>query len=183
MGHRVMPSHQSYSIAPRTNHTSVLSQLPPDVPTLLTLPPEIRNLIYGYIFQGTHSLAHPRGAMPPIIHICRKLRAEASGIFYFTSIFDVCDFHSGVAWLVRLEPRIRDLVAELQYDCGDETREQPMWWAQMGGEGCVGVKEEARLEAWRETLVRKGVVVETGVLKVGVRVRGVLLWTDDPVRQ
>ncbi|KAK3613916.1 hypothetical protein LTR56_026457 [Elasticomyces elasticus] len=160
---------------------SVALQPRVDVPSLLTLPAEIRNLIYKFIFQGTHAPAHPRGATPAVLRVCRQLKAEANGIFYTNSSFDFRDFHVGVAWLVRLDPERRKVITEVRYDCSDEMCEQPMWWARMGGEGCVGLKEEARLDALRATLASRGIVMMTGVLKVGVRIRGVLVWTSRPV--
>ncbi|KAK5720625.1 hypothetical protein LTR15_006585 [Elasticomyces elasticus] len=172
--------HKALSEA-RALTSSVSLQPRVDVPSLLTLPAEIRNLIYKFIFQGTHAPAHPRRATPAVLRVCRQLKGEASGIFYTNSSFDFHDFHVGVAWLVRLDPERRKVITEVRYDCSDELCEQPKWWARMGGEGCVGLKEEARLDALRATLANRGIVLMTGVLKVGVRIRGVLVWTSKPV--
>ena len=135
-----------------------------DVPSLLTLPAEVRNLIYHFTFQGTHMPAHPRRATLAVLRVCRQLKIEASGILHTTSSFDCRDLRDGVAWLVRLYPEIRRVITEVRYDCSDEMCEQPMWWARMGGEGCGGVKEEARLDALRATLANRGIVMMTGVL-------------------
>jgi hypothetical protein len=123
--HRVFPLYESPSSPPRDRSSSVTSRLPTDVPSFLTLPPEVRSLIYQYVFKNTQILAHPRRATSPVLHVCRQLKTEESGIIYISSISDLHDLHSGVAWLARLRPEFRDVISEVRYDYSDDHSHPP----------------------------------------------------------
>jgi hypothetical protein len=125
MDHRVFPLHDSSSSAPPVHASSVASRLSADVPSFLTLPPEVRSLIYQHVFKITQILAHPRRATSPVLHVRRQLKTEEIGIIYISSIFDLHDLHSGVAWLVRLRPEFREVISEVRYDCSDDHSHPP----------------------------------------------------------
>ncbi|KAK3617122.1 hypothetical protein LTR56_025498 [Elasticomyces elasticus] len=163
-GYSQHADHTSGSAGPRYASSSPSHLKPVDnVPALFSSP-----------HIGPH--ANPSDMVMPDIN-----RLNLGGAPRAAPGFDFRDFHVGVAWLVRLNPERRKVITEVRYDCSDEMCEQPMWWARMGGEGCVGLKEEARLDALRATLANRGIVMMTGVLKVGVRIHGVLVWTSKPV--
>ncbi|KAK5733162.1 hypothetical protein LTR17_009903 [Elasticomyces elasticus] len=51
--------------------------------TLLTLPPEIRNIIYGDVLvEGDIYYTHELDTEPAILRTCRQTRSEASRIYY-----------------------------------------------------------------------------------------------------
>ncbi|KAK5112926.1 hypothetical protein LTR62_003748 [Meristemomyces frigidus] len=66
-------------------------QFPPS-PTLLGIPPELRNMIYDFVLLSTiqefrlQFRQHP--TFPPILHVCRQLRNEALAIYFRNAEFE-----------------------------------------------------------------------------------------------
>ncbi|KAK7538137.1 uncharacterized protein J3D65DRAFT_316895 [Phyllosticta citribraziliensis] len=112
------PHHQNESRSTATVATS------PGGPTLLTLPPEIRRLIYQHIPHLTNSqpliycLSLFRNRRQhPLAGICRLMRAEALEMYY-----------SSNTWLVKLEYRdfydsFKSWVASLDAPCANALRQ------------------------------------------------------------
>jgi len=66
---------------------------------LLELPPELRNRIYSDVLvqattvHVTTTTAKPNWNVPSLLHTCRQIRSEASGIYYSSNTFRFASFN------------------------------------------------------------------------------------------
>ncbi|KAK0865877.1 hypothetical protein LTR87_015233 [Friedmanniomyces endolithicus] len=78
--------------------------------TLLTLPPELRNQIYGYVLPTkTQEIRFSTSVFPPvpaILQVSPQTREETSGLYYQHCAFDLVLHHRSLwqlrAWLITL---------------------------------------------------------------------------------
>ena len=69
-------------------------QLPSTRPSLLTLPPELRNMIYTMSLDGstpseTHIKVVSDLKLPGLLHTCRQIRAETTKLYFGVNRFEV----------------------------------------------------------------------------------------------
>lgn len=127
---------QSAETSPRLPCTVPTRTMPPQHDQFffpLDLPPEIRNVIYEYVFAGstTTVLSQPRGhclvkhitsdhlhrfGMPALLQVSKQLRSEATGIFYANTKIVANETQRLVAFLKGVEKKYRKMISCVQVD-------------------------------------------------------------------
>lgn len=104
----------STSMQPNQRHVSKMPRAPN---RFLSLPAELRNRIYELLFESEIPLIKPTYTLPGLLVSCKKIYAEAIGLYYSTTpAFRCLDEASAVSWLTALPKQCLDLVKEVQYD-------------------------------------------------------------------
>lgn len=91
---------------------------------LLTLPGELRNLIYGYVLEEdihfcVHHMLHEcfvrnQLKLPPLLQVCRQIRIEATSIWFSEAIFQYHSLPQLERWLKSLLPAHRNLIRAIR---------------------------------------------------------------------
>lgn len=147
---------------------------------LLTLPAELRNRIYHYLFPAQDIFHIRQGhTSPPILRTCKKLRHEVSGLFYSNTILQFSDRSLLIHSLSFLDPDLISLIPELRYDTSEICTEATSWRSAF--RELPGLDEDTKLQALRDALEEKGVTLRDGVLKARIRIGCRDVWTSDPL--
>ncbi|GIZ41462.1 hypothetical protein CKM354_000476500 [Cercospora kikuchii] len=148
----------------------------------LLLPPELRNEICHELFESQQrEIFHLReGHMQPaILATCRQLRSECSGIFYANTTLQFNDPDVCIRRLTSLDPKHVDLVPELRYDTSEICTKAASW--RTAFRELPGLNEDTKLEALRDQLAKRGIILRPGVLKARILISCQPSWTSDPL--
>lgn len=84
--------------------------------SLLSLPAELRNMIYIALFASETQCIRPEYTLPGLLTANKQIHHEAMAMYYTASIFRCLDEDSTVYWLVHLPLEYRVLIEEIYYD-------------------------------------------------------------------
>ncbi|KAF2217110.1 hypothetical protein CERZMDRAFT_89772 [Cercospora zeae-maydis SCOH1-5] len=149
---------------------------------LLLLPPELRNKIYYELFESRQrEVFHlcERHMQPAVLMTCRQLRAECSGMFYANTTLQFGDPNVCIRRLTTLSPKHIEVIPELRYDTSETCTKAGSW--RTAFRELPGLDEDAKLEALRDRLAKRGIVLRPDVLKARLLVSCQLRWMSDPL--
>lgn len=150
---------------------------------LLRLPPELRNRIYAEVLVQRANESFrlgPKRLTHPFLAVCRQIRRESSGLFYANNTFRFNDPEICLEFLRRCTTRRqRGLIRELRYDTSHISLDPASW--RLAFQDLPGLHEECKLGSLKDRLAKSGIILDNGVLRVGIRVNGQLVWTADPL--
>lgn len=148
---------------------------------LLGLPAELRNHIYSAILASERpSFRLEHGHMEPAhLSTCRQIRSEFSGIFYANTTLEFGDPDVCVRKLSSMSPKLVGLIQELRYDTAAACVRADTW--RTAFRELPGLDEDTKLEALRDELAKKGVVLRKGILKARILISCRPMWTSDPL--
>lgn len=157
------------------------------LPTLLTLPLELRQLIYKYAFKDTiidigKSSSPSSARNAGILLACRQTHAEALKMYYKHIIF-FSPSANRLHWLRHISPTFHAWIEELRvaidigeerimnYSMDDEDVEYRFMWRASFKKQCI---ETPLANAW-------GIVLRDGAIKVDVLLENEeRIWTSEP---
>ena len=155
-------------------------------PLLFSLPPELRNRIYELLLlpatneQGPYSISRHR-LNPAILNVNRQIRSESAEIFFQNNIFQFSDPTICLQWLRIVPLKYREMITEIRYDCSESCSDPRSW--RCAFLDLPGIDEDQKLNTLKSRLVEQGTLLQYDVLKAGVRINGVLVWTHDPLSE
>ena len=155
-------------------------------PPFFTLPPELRNRIYELLLlpntneQGPYSISRHR-LNPAILNVNRQIRSESAGIFFQNNTFQFSDPAICLRWLRTVPLKYREMITEIRYDCSESCSDPRSW--RRAFLDLPGMHEEQKLSTLKSRSAEQGTLLQYDVLKAGVRINGVLVWTHDPLSE
>ncbi|KAI6792277.1 hypothetical protein KC363_g4304 [Hortaea werneckii] len=155
-------------------------------PLLFRLPPELRNRIYELLLlpdtndQCPYSISKQR-LSPAILNVNRQIHSESAGIFFQNNIFQFSDPTICLRWLRTVPLKYREMITEIRYDCSESCLDPRSW--RRAFLDLPGMDEDQKLLTLKSRLAEQGTLLQYDVLKAGVRINGVLVWTHDPLSE